>query len=82
MNGFAVILNLLVSLYMLLILARVLLSWIQLDTSNRAIAGFVNFVYTATEPVLRPIRNLLPPMPFDLSPMIVILGLSLLTRLI
>jgi YggT family protein len=71
----------LLTLYTLLILARVLMSWIPLDTSNALIAQIVQFIYSATEPVLRPVRNLLPPMPIDLSPMIVVLILSLIARI-
>jgi YggT family protein len=81
MNMIGSFISFLLSLYTLLILARVLMSWFPLDTSNPTVAQIVQFIYGVTEPVLRPIRNLLPPMPFDLSPMIVILLISLLTRL-
>jgi YggT family protein len=54
-------------LYNLLIFARILMSWVQVDRSNQ----FVRLVYDLTEPLLGPIRNLLPSAGmFDFSPMI------------
>ena len=53
------------------IFARVLLSWFpQVSTTN----PLVQFVFTITEPILGPIRRLLPRMgAFDLSPMIALI---------
>ncbi len=53
------------------IFARVLLSWFpQVSTTN----PLVQFVFTVTEPILSPIRRLLPRMGmFDLSPMIALI---------
>lgn len=64
--------------YQLILLARVLMTWIpNLDHSH----PIANFLYQATEPVLAPIRRALPPMgSIDLSPLVVFLGISLLTR--
>jgi YggT family protein len=57
----------------LLILARVVISWMMPTGGGELVA----FVYSATEPILAPIRNLLPRMGgFDLSPMIAILILQ------
>ena len=57
----------------LLILARVVISWMMPTGGGELVA----FVYGATEPILAPIRNLLPRMGgFDLSPMIAILILQ------
>ena len=62
----------------LLVLGRVLLSWF--DPGGRTQVGA--FVVAATEPLLAPIRRALPPMGmFDLSPMIVLIVLSVLWRL-
>ena len=60
-----------------LILARVLLSWV--DPAGRgAIAGFVA---QTTEPLLAPVRSLLPRTAmFDLSPLIVLLVLGAILR--
>lgn len=66
--------------YQLILLARVLMSWIpNLDYSN----PIVRFLHQATEPVLAPIRSALPPMGgIDLSPLVVFLGISILMQLL
>ncbi len=54
-------------LYVIILLARVLLSWVQLDPQN----PLVNLVHQLTEPLLAPIRRLLPQTGMmDFSPMI------------
>jgi YggT family protein len=59
----------------LLILARVLISFFPMDQSN----PLVKIIYDLTEPVLRPIRNLLPQTGmFDFSPVIVIILVQVL----
>jgi YggT family protein len=60
-----------------LILARVLLSWI--DPAGRS--AFARFVIQTTEPILAPVRRLLPRTGmFDLSPLIVLLVLGAILR--
>jgi YggT family protein len=62
----------------LLVLGRVLLSWI--DPSGRSQLG--SFVISTTEPILGPVRRALPPTgALDLSPMIVLIVLTILLRL-
>lgn len=63
-----------------LILARVLLSWVTYDYSN----PIVRFIYETTEPVLAPIRKVMPrsSLPVDFSPLIAVLLLQLIERLI
>ena len=64
---------LLTTVLTLLILARVVISWVMPTGGGELVA----FVYSATEPILAPIRNLLPQMGgFALSPMIAILILQ------
>ncbi len=62
--------------YIYVIIARALISWVSPDPYN----PIVRFLYRATEPVLRPVRERLPTsqMGIDFSPMIVILGIVLL----
>jgi YggT family protein len=63
----------------LLVLVRVVLSWTNADGGG----GFTAFVYQATEPLLGPIRRVLPPMGgLDWSPFIAIIVLSLVARLV
>ena len=69
-------------LYLYAVIARILLSWFPISPES-PFATIFGFLYSITEPVLGPIRRLLPPvgmggMGLDLSPIIVILGLQLL----
>lgn len=63
-----------------LILARVLLSWVTRDYSNPV----VRFVFEITEPILAPIRKIMPrtSMPIDYSPIIAVLLLQLIETFI
>lgn len=61
----------------LLILARVILSYVDPGGRSR----FAAFVISTTEPILAPIRRILPPTGmFDLSPLIVLLVLGAIMR--
>jgi YggT family protein len=63
------VLNLVLTLYLWIIIARALLSWVNPDPRN----PIVRFLYNATEPVLYPVRRALPYMGgIDLSPLVVI----------
>jgi YggT family protein len=69
------------TLYFFAILARILLSWFPISPGGLAASVF-SFLYAITEPVLGPIRRVLPPvamggMGLDLSPIIVIFVLQL-----
>ncbi|TAK00509.1 MAG: YggT family protein [Chloroflexota bacterium] len=63
----------------LLVIARVLLSYVEQDPRRRSTLG--QFLVAVTEPVLAPIRNVLPKGGmFDFSPLIVILVLGAILR--
>ena len=67
-----------IQIYYYLILARVFISWIVRNPYNR----LYHFLITITEPVLGPIRRILPPMMgLDFSPIIAFIILNLLARL-
>ena len=69
----------LIDLYSLIVLVAVVMSWMQLPSSN-PIAGFVNAM---TEPLLEPIRRALPAMGgLDFSPMVLLIGLRMLRSLL
>lgn len=74
------LLYIVIVIYELILLARVLMSWFpNVDRSN----PLVQFVYDVTEPVLRPIREMLPQTGMlDLSPLIVFLILQVLTQVL
>jgi YggT family protein len=66
---------LLVTVLWLLVFARVILSW----TNPMGGGGLVAFVYQVTEPILAPIRRVLPPAGgLDWSPLIATLLLGTL----
>jgi YggT family protein len=63
------------SIYSLLILARIILSWVRIDPDS-SVAGLNSVVFNLTEPVLGPLRRAIPPVrlgmaALDLSPIIV-----------
>ncbi len=69
----------LVDLYSLVVLAAVVMSWVRVDRSN----PLARIVYSLTEPVLAPIRRLLPVMGgLDFSPMVVLFALRALRGLL
>lgn len=77
--GWSVLYTLL-SLIELLIIARVLLSWIASPVSRNPV---VQFVRSVTDVVLDPIRSVLPRTGMlDLSPIIAILAISLIQGMI
>jgi YggT family protein len=74
-------------LYVWLLIASAILSWLiafnVVNTRNQFVAGIAEFLYRITEPVLKPIRNMLPSMGgLDISPVILILLIMLIQRVI
>lgn len=79
--------NTVISIYIWLLIASVVLSWLiafnVVNTGNRFVYQVRDFLHRITEPVLRPIRNLLPNLGgIDISPVILILALYFLRDLI
>ena len=75
---------LLLTLYLIAMFGRIILSWFPIAPQSPMSQVF-SFLYTITEPVLGPIRRLLPPvgmggMGLDLSPLIVTFTLGLLLQ--
>jgi YggT family protein len=71
LEWFARILDAVCKLYMIVLFARVIISWIRVPYNQ-----IVHVIYQLTEPVLRPIRRRMPmSIGLDLSPMIVFLAL-------
>jgi YggT family protein len=77
-HAVANLINLILTAYMWIIIARAILSWVNPDPHN----PIVRFLYRVTEPVLRPVRRLIPThqIGLDLSPMIVLLGIYFLQQ--
>ena len=69
-----------IELYMWAVIIGVVLSWLVafnvVNTTNRFVVMVGDFIYRLTEPLLGPIRRMLPNLGgLDLSPMALILGL-------
>ena len=82
-NTLVNLLDVVVNLYMWCFIISAILSWLiafnVINTSNRFIYTVGDFLYRLTEPVLRPIRNMLPNFGgIDFSPLIAILLLIFL----
>lgn len=70
------LLSLILSLFTLVLFARAILSWIPNKTG--ALASINQVVFTITEPVLAPVRRVIPPMGgFDMSFLVVIVAIWL-----
>jgi YggT family protein len=79
--GFVIqIIFLILWVFELALLARVILSWFpNVDRSN----PIIQLLYDVTEPVLRPIREMLPQTGMlDISPLIVFLIIQVIMRLL
>lgn len=65
----------LLNLYALVVLVRILMSWIRIEPDT-PVASIYSVVFNLTEPVLGPLRRAIPPVrlgmaALDLSPIIV-----------
>lgn len=71
LNAIATVLQYGLTIYLYVIIARAIISWVSPSPYN----PIVQFLYAATEPVLRYFRRLIPPIggTIDISPIIVIL---------
>ena len=68
----------LLQLYMFAIFGRIVLSWFPVSPGG-AMASSYSFLYTITEPVLGPLRRVIPPLGgFDLSPIVAVIALQVL----
>lgn len=73
---------LLMSVYLVALFGRIVLSWFPISPGS-ALAPVFSALYTVTEPVLGPLRRVIPPlgvggMGIDLSPIIVIIGFQII----
>src|SRR4051794_11628456 len=81
------IILLILDLYVWLLIASAILSWLiafnVVNTRNQLVAAIAEFLYRITEPVLAPIRSFLPSVGgLDISPIILILLIYLVEKLI
>jgi YggT family protein len=74
-------------LYVWILIASAILSWLiafnVVNTRHPMVATIANFLYQVTEPVLRPIRSILPNLGgIDISPVILIIVLFFIRNLL
>lgn len=80
------ILCFLIQAYSIVVFARIILEWIPVSYDH-PVARVRAVLRAVTEPVLRPLRVLLPPvrlggMGLDLSPLVLLIGLGILSAVI
>ena len=74
-------------LYIYLLIASAILSWLiafnVVNTRNQFVAAVAEFLYRITEPLLAPIRNIMPNLGgLDISPIILILIIVFIEKVI
>jgi YggT family protein len=87
MNPFLWLIDTIIDLYIWIMIASAVLSWLVafnvVNTRNPIVANVGEFLYRITEPALRPIRSILPNLGgIDVSPVVLIIGLLFLKQLI
>ena len=87
MNALLWLFNTVIQLYIYILIASAVLSWLVafnvVTGRNPIVSQIGEFLYRVTEPVLRPIRNLLPNLGgVDISPIILILLLLFVQKLV
>ncbi len=77
---FAQMINMIITVYIYIIVARAIISWVNPDPYN----PIVRFLHNATDPVLYRIRRLIPLQlgGIDFSPIILLFGVYLLQRVV
>jgi len=78
MDALASLIDTVFTLYIIILIASAVISWLVafnvLNTQNQLVYGVLGFLYRLTEPVLKPIRRILPAMGgIDLSPIALII---------
>lgn len=69
--------------YLILIFARIVLSFIPRMPYNRTLRAVVGFIHEVTDPYLNLFRRVIPPIgPLDLSPILAILVLNIVWTLV
>jgi YggT family protein len=87
MRSILYIILIILDVYIWLLIAAAILSWLVafnvINTRNQFVATVGDFLYRITEPVLRPIRNMLPSLGgIDISPVVLILIIILIKDVI
>jgi YggT family protein len=78
MNALWSLIDKVIEIYLFFIFIWVIMTWLisfgLVPAYSRFVSGLMEFLYRITEPALRPIRRIIPPIgSMDLSPLILIL---------
>ena len=81
------IVDIVLQMYVWVVIAAAILSWLVafnvVNTRNPFVAAIAEFLYRITEPVLAPVRSVLPNLGgLDISPIILILIIMFIERVI
>ena len=78
LSALATVLDIALTAYMWIIIIRSIVSWVNPDPWN----PIVQFLYRATDPVLRPIQRMLPTrgLGIDFSPLVAILAIIFIQK--
>ena len=87
MHALATLIDTAITIYIYLLVASAILSWLMafnvVNVQNKVIYTAVSLLYRVTDPVLRPIRRIVPNLGgIDISPIILILLLYFIRDLI
>lgn len=87
MTSLLYLISTIISIFIWLLIANAILSWLVafnvVNTNNQFVSTVGNFLYRITEPPLRPIRKVIPTMGgLDISPVVLILLLIFLRNLL
>ena len=87
MQSLAVLVYTVIDIYTWVVIAAAIMSWLVafgvVNVRNQFIRIIVDMLYRLTEPVLRPIRRILPNLGgVDISPVVLLLGLFFLRNLL
>ena len=86
-NPFLWLISTLIWTYIYILFAAVILSWLigfnVVNVRNQFVAMLANFLFSVTEPALRPIRNRMPNLGgIDISPAVLIIALMFLEQFV
>jgi len=87
MDALLWLINSIINIFIVVLIIQVIMSWLiafnVVNTRNRFVYMVADVAYKITEPVLRPIRRILPSFGgIDLSPVVLILLLGFIQRLL
>tara|TARA_A200000113_G_C8793849_1_gene331784 strand:+ start:522 stop:773 length:252 start_codon:yes stop_codon:yes gene_type:complete len=76
-----------ISIYIFIIVLQVIINWLiifdVINVKNQQAQNLINLLKRATDPVYKPIKKYVPPIGgIDVTPLVVIIGLNLISSLL